>query len=150
MPFANPLSQYFISNWGWRIAFVGLASLVLIILLPLNTIFLRHKPEEVGQFKDGLKNIVKVSRGKRMAEEPNANLTLRKAIRTKNFWALIAFPTLAVFGIFIVLVHNVKFLVDEGLDKMTVAFYFALIGAICSVFRAFWGWLSLPRHRPVP
>ena len=25
---------------------------------------------------------------------------------------------------------------------MTAAFYFALIGAICSVFRTFWGWLS--------
>jgi MFS family permease len=137
-----PLSQYLISNWGWRIAFVGLAGLVLTILLPLNTIFLKHKPEEVGQYKDGLKNIEKLSSGKRVAEEPKASLTLQKAIHTKNFWALIAFPTLAVLGIFIVLVHNVKFLVDAGLDKMTVAFYFALIGAICSVFRAFWGWLS--------
>jgi MFS family permease len=77
-----------------------------------------------------------------VAEESKIILTFQKAIRTVNFWALIAFPTFAVLGIFIVLVHNVKFLVDEGLDKMTVALYFALIGAICSAFRAFWGWLS--------
>ena len=137
-----PLSQYFISNWGWRVAFIGLATLVLIILLPLNAIFLRHKPEEMGQHKDGLKNIEKFSSGKGVAEESKIILTFQKAIRTGNFWALIAFPTFAVLGIFIVLVHNVKFLVDEGLDKMTVALYFALIGAICSAFRAFWGWLS--------
>ena len=137
-----PLTQYFISNWGWRIAFVGLAILVLTILFPLNTIFLRHKPEEMGQYKDGLKNIKTLSSEKGVVEEPKANLTIQEAIRTRNFWALIAFPTFAVLGIFIILVHNVKFLVDEGLDKMTVAFYFALIGAICSLFRAFWGWLS--------
>jgi MFS family permease len=137
-----PLSQYLISNWGWRAAFVGLATLVLVILLPLNAIFLRHKPEEIGQHKDGLRNIEKLSAGKGVAEESKIILTIQNAIRTGNFWALIAFPTFAVLGIFIVLVHNVKFLVDEGLDKMTVALYFALIGAICSAFRAFWGWLS--------
>ena len=45
-------------------------------------------------------------------------------------------------GIFIILVHNVKFFVDKGIDKMSAAFVFALVGGVSSGFRIFWGWLS--------
>ena len=51
-----PLSQSFISMWGWRLTFVVLGGLVLIIALPLNALFLRHKPSEIGQCVDGLEN----------------------------------------------------------------------------------------------
>ena len=68
--------------------------------------------------------------------------TLKKALRTRNFWALVAFPFLGVIGTYIVLVHHVRFLVDVGIDKMTAAFIFALAGVISSFFRIFWGWLS--------
>jgi nitrate/nitrite transporter NarK len=37
---------------------------------------------------------------------------------------------------------NVKFLVDQGIEKMTAAFIFAMVGVVSSVFRIFWGWLS--------
>jgi MFS family permease len=46
------------------------------------------------------------------------------------------------FGIYIILVHNVKFLVDQGIDKMTAAFIFGMVGVKSSIFRIFWGWLS--------
>ena len=42
----------------------------------------------------------------------------------------------------IILVHNVKFLVDQGIDKMTAALIFAMVGVVSSIFRIFWGWLS--------
>lgn len=49
-----PLSQHFISLWGWRPALLVLGALVLIILFPLNALFLRHKPQEMGLSPDGL------------------------------------------------------------------------------------------------
>jgi MFS family permease len=54
----------------------------------------------------------------------------------------VAFPFLTAIGIYFIIVHHVKFLVDMGIDKMTAAFIFALIGVISSCFRIFWGWLS--------
>ena len=40
------------------------------------------------------------------------------------------------------MVHGVRFLVDQGVAKMTAALVLALVGAISSIFRIFWGWLS--------
>ena len=160
-----PLSQYFINLVGWRSTFVLLGILVLIILLPLNLFFLRHKPQELGLYPDGLDRPTPPLKERGGAPAMSSPLseeglppeggsgaiqsgiktkdwTLRKALHTKSFWALVLFPFFAFTGLFIIHVHNVKFLVDHGIDKMTAAFIYAMIGVISSVFRIFWGWLS--------
>ena len=140
-----PMSQQFINWWGWRLTFVITGCLILIILAPVNAFFLRHKPEELGQFPDGVNPADTQdnnhSRTKPISQQ-NSDWTLRKAIHTVRFWALILFPFLALFGIYIILVHNVRFLVDQGVAKMTAAFIFAIVGILSSIFRIFWGWLS--------
>ena len=140
-----PVSQHFISLWGWRLAFVALGFLALIFLLPLNSLFLRHKPQELGLYPDGVRGGGSSERGalEVMASAwSETDWTLRKALRTGRFWALMIFPFCAVVPVYIVLVHNVQFLVDKGIEKMTAAFVFAFIGIISSAFRIFWGWLS--------
>jgi len=151
-----PLSQYFISLWGFQSSFVLLGILVLIVLLPLNGIFLRHKPQELGLYPDGLDGPTSSPNGgrrppsslpgKERTENPvemaTDDWTLRRAIGTLRFWALVLFPFFAFIGLFIVHVHNVKFLVDQGIDKMTAAYIYAMVGLVSSVFRIFWGWLS--------
>jgi sugar phosphate permease len=140
-----PMSQHFISAWGWRLAFVAIGVLVLIILLPLNGLFLRHKPQELGLSPDGMREEDKPEeRGPEIVDFvwSETNWTLKKALRTARFWALMIFPFCVVMGIYIVITHGVRFLVDMGIDKMTAAFTFALVGIISSAFRIFWGWLS--------
>jgi len=140
-----PMSQSFITMWGWRMTFTITGCLVLIILVPANALFLRHKPEELGQHPDGL-NSPDLNKKNHPKDKPNhkkdIDWTLKKAFYTMRFWALILFPSVGVIGIFIILVHNVKFLVDQGVDKMTAAFIFAVVGILSSIFRVFWGWLS--------
>ena len=143
--FLVPLSQYFIELWGWRITFVGLGGLVLIILFPLVVIFLRHRPQELGLMPDGLRGDEGLNNsllGSMEPERPEMDWTFKKALEAKSFWALLGLILFAMIGVFIVLVHHVKFLVDTGIDKMTVAMVFGLIGIISSGFRIFWGWLS--------
>ena len=140
-----PLSQSFISIWGWRTTFIITGGLVLILLLPLNALFLRHKPQELGQNPDGVNDweIAKEENlRKKLQMKPENEWTLKKVIHSGRFWALIIFPFLSIIGVYIILVHNVKFLVDQGVDKMTAALAFAMVGVISSIFRIFWGWLS--------
>jgi MFS family permease len=140
-----PLSQNFIAMWGWRMTFMVTGGLVLIILLPANALFLRHKPQELGQYPDGLPSPLPIEESNarnRCNRDLQTDWTLKKAVRSGRFWALILFPFLAIVGIYIILVHNVRFLVDQGIDKMTAALIFGMAGVVSSVFRIFWGWLS--------
>jgi MFS family permease len=140
-----PLSQYFISLWGWRLAFVMLGALVLVFLLPLNALLLRHRPQEMGLFPDGVSaGVASDGEGLEVVDSHRSDTdwTLQRAFRTGRFWALMIFPCLSVVAVYIVLVHHLRFLVDKGIDKTTGAFIFGLLGIISSVFRIFWGWLS--------
>jgi MFS family permease len=141
-----PLSQHFISLWGFRLSFILLGILVLIILLPLNGLLLRHKPQELGLYPDGsdapISPMMDEQNKENSVDFKTDDWTLRRAAGTRRFWALIFFPFFAFLGLFIVQVHNVKFLVDQGIDKMTAAYIYAMVGVVSSVFRIFWGWLS--------
>jgi len=140
-----PLSQSLISLYGWRPAFVILGGLVLLIALPLNVLFLKHKPEELGLQVDGLE-LVRPSKDN--GAQPagwisvQTDWTLREVLRTRSFWALVAFPFFSLIGVYVVVVHNVRFMVDKGIEPMTAALIFALAGISSSVFRVFWGWVS--------
>jgi MFS family permease len=138
-----PLFQYLISLWGWRSAFFIFSLLVFAIPLPLNAIFLKHRPEEIGLLPDG-------DSVDNMPNEdpfhPTASSLkkqgLKDLMKTGRFWSVILFPSLIVFGIYIVIVHHVRYLVDLGVGKMWAASLFAAMGAISGGFRFFWGWLS--------
>jgi len=139
-----PFSQFFINGVGWRTTFMITAGLVFFIVLPLNGLFLKHKPEEINQQIDGSDSgsfhIFRDAKPNGTVNNPNDSF--RHVIRTSSFWSLMAFPFLVVIGIYITLVHNVQFMVDQGISKMTAAWIFAMVGIISSVFRIFWGWLS--------
>jgi MFS family permease len=140
-----PLSQSLISAYGWRPTFLILAGLVMLIALPLNLLFLRHKPEEVGQQVDGLSTPSPAqAAGSRPSAliNPQRDWTLKEAVRSSSFWALVAFPFFSLIGVYIVVVHNVRFMVDKGIDPMTAALVFAMAGMTSAVFRIFWGWIS--------
>lgn len=139
-----PLSQHFISLWGWRLAFVLLGSLALIILVPLNGFFLRHKPKELGLLPNGLRLGESPDKGPEVMgiQWTGIDWTLGMVLKTGRFWSLMVLAFLVVIGVYIILVHHVRFLLDSGIEKMEAAFVLASIGIISSGFRIFWGWLS--------
>ena len=138
-----PMFQYLISLFGWRFAFLVFSLLVFAIPLPLNALFLKHRPEEIGFLPDG--NPLETVPKKDLANSSSSiqrNQGLKDLMKTRRFWSLILFPSLTVFGVYIILVHHVRYLVDLGVEKMWAASLFAAIGAISGAFRFFWGWLS--------
>ena len=140
-----PPSQYLISLWGWRPTFAILGGLVLIILLPLNAFLLRHRPQELGLYPDGINEGEQPKQAQRDLTDlawPESDSVLKSAFRTRRFWYLVIFPFLAATVMYIILVHHVRFLVDKGIDKTMAAFIFGLIGITSLPFRIFWGWLS--------
>jgi MFS family permease len=139
-----PLTQKIISGMGWRGAYMILGLLVAAVVLPLNFFFLKSKPRDLGLNPDGLNCDAEIN-----ARSPDCTPgersqtgSTRLFLRTGKFWALILFTAMSIMSIWILIVHSVRFLVDQGVDKMAAAFMFAMVGVISTIFRIFWGWLS--------
>jgi MFS family permease len=107
----GPVSQFLISSFGWRIAYMILGSMVLIFLMPLNCM-VRNRPSE----KNGLStpyrpNPTTTVQGVEESEAPD--WTLDRAIRTLPFWCLALAFFLLPLGIFPIIVHQVAYIVDH-------------------------------------
>ncbi len=140
-----PLAQYFISLWGWRTSFVALGVLVFVLLFPVTLVFLRHKPADLGLPPDGLVKGESPKRKRVEVVDPvwaETRWTLKGAFQTGRYWALLAFAFFSITPVYFMVVHSVRFLVDQGLYKMSAAFILALVGIISLGLRIFWGWLS--------
>jgi MFS family permease len=140
-----PLTQYFISLWGWRMSFVALGVLIFIVLFPLTWIFIRHKPADLGLLPDGVVAGQAPKKGAVQVVDPvwaATDWTVKRIFRTGRYWALLIFAFLAMVPIYLMVTHSVRFLVDKGANRMAAAFFLALVGIVSLVFRIFWGWLS--------
>lgn len=141
-----PLSQVLISAWGWRISFLIMGVAAIVILLPLNALLLRHKPQEKGyDGPDGnLPTREPGATGRRPAPSarPSYKGGVGDAMKSMRFWSLMIFPMLSMIGVYILSVHFVGFLVGKGLDRMVAASAFAMIGIVSTPFRMLWGFIS--------
>jgi MFS family permease len=67
---------------------------------------------------------------------------LIETFKTARFWYIILYPASTTFGVYIIIVHHVRYLADLGVDKLWAASLLAAIGALSAGFRFFWGWFS--------
>lgn len=131
-----PLTQFLIDEFGWRTAFRVLGAIAVVWIVP-SSLFLRKvmlSPENRGQTPI-----------RQNPEKPGSDpdfLTLRQAVRTRPFWLLwgafffgnVCSQTLHV--------HQVAYLVDQGLVAMVAASVVGVVG-LSSIFgKTGGGWLS--------
>jgi len=145
-----PPIQYLISAQGWQFAYLIFSLVILAIPLPLNAFFLKHRPQDMGLLPDGDSStqLNKVNGQKTQSEGVAGSSSVRKEedlgkiLKTIKFWYVILFPSFTTFGVYIIIVHHIKYLVDLGVDKIWAASLFAVIGTLSAIFRFFWGWFS--------
>jgi len=135
------LSKILIETYGWRQAFLILGLLTLCLLLPANGMFLRHRPEEIGLGPDGVQNCL--PQGKDQARKKK----IGRILKSREFVMCVGFASLALLAVHIILVHNVRILMDQGIPMEKAANALAMVGLLSSFFRVFWGWLSDKKGR---
>jgi len=136
------LVQYFITKFGWRMSFILLGILVAVILLPLIALFSHHRPQDIGLFPDGTRPLEKVKRSSDCAKGPmvldeewaSINWSLRKAMRTYQFWFLFL-ATFCIFGFVetLVVVHQVALMRDVGFSTTFVTSIVLLLGIMIAL-----------------
>lgn len=132
-----PLVQHSIDTWGWRNAFLFLGAIGGLFLFPATFWLLQNRSPLTE------KNPLIHSRN---GEADQATLTpnhrLSNILTERSLWHFLLFSFCSSVGVYTILVHSVNFLVNQGTNAMVAALCFSLVGAISSVFRILWGWLS--------
>jgi MFS family permease len=139
------LSQSLISHFGWRLAYVGLAAITLVVTLIFNLLFLRDKPADKGLQPDG-------DRGPHVAASGTpaiaSGYSFRQSVRLKSFWIIAtAFFLLGTMSTALV-THQVPMLIDGGLQPARAALVASAFGVSLIVGRLVAGvlldWIFAP------
>jgi MFS family permease len=136
-----PWAQYMVDHYGWRLAYTLLGVVGVLCLLPINLLWQRHRPADLGLYPDGTAAPATLQHPH--APPPPANpWTLRRALCTTRFWFL--FIMVGVIGWLsnITSVHQLAHIMDNGFPGLWAASIIGLMGLLRAVGSAMWGGLS--------
>jgi len=118
-----------IASTGWRNAWLVLAFVIWIVLLPPAALLIRRNPESVGLLPDGQPPSTKDQPEKDKVDTVReVNFSLGEASRTRTFWLLLfagAAPSLISTAL---IFHHVSFLASKGIPSGIAASIFGIIG----------------------
>ena len=124
----GPLSQWLITAYGWRAAYVVLGVATLAVLLPLIWFGVRDAPVAAAP-----------KRGEAEPRPTPARRDIGDALRTTAFWALFFAYLCTPLAVFSVVTHSVAFAVDHGFARLFVAGIFGLTGLLSVAGRILFG-----------
>ncbi len=118
-----PLAMAVLQQTGWRMTWVALGGLVLVVAWPLAFVFLRDDPTDLGLLPDGDQLFVN---GRQVhptwaASGPLAADTWRAALRSWPFWQLSGAYCVCGFTTAILTTHFIPYAIDRGVAPATAA-----------------------------
>jgi MFS family permease len=141
-----PWIQGLIERMGWRGACWVLAALLALVVLPLNALVPRRRPEELGLGPDGDGAVGRAPRPAAVdVVDPvwaATEWTLGRAVRTARFWWLFCGYFMGLFAWYAVQIHQTKYLLDLGFSAEFAAYALGLVGLTGIAGQIGWGHLS--------
>lgn len=137
-----PLTERWITVWGWRMAMVAQAVLLIAVVFPLSVWILRLRPAELGLHPDGDTSPPAPTGVRDRRPQTVTAWSLRQAIRTPAFWLLIIASFGGLFSLRMLTVHQVAAAVDAGFDRFFAAALMGGSGGIVVLSFIGWGMLA--------
>jgi MFS family permease len=133
----SPLMAWLAINNGWRDSYV-IMGIIAIAGMVISGLFLRSKPEDMGQLPEGSSPVITASAAQKK-EGPLPGLRLSQALRTREFWIVAC-----LFGGFgfcrsTYLPHAAAFVQDKGFSLLDGASIVAAMTISSMVGRIFMG-----------
>lgn len=138
-----PLIQSLVASIGWRLAFLVLGAIIALVVVPLTAIFQRRRPEDLGLYPDGIPQAevrpmatVPPSAQPRVPTRTTHKVeewTVFQAMRTPQFWLLMATGTGLGMNLNTLMVHQMAFLTDVGYSKLLGASLLGVVGGLRSL-----------------
>jgi predicted MFS family arabinose efflux permease len=129
-----PVTQLMIDKWGWSPAYVGLAAITALLVIPPTLYFLRPQSETATA------EAAEIQAPKQAAKRDD--WTVRQALTNSAFWLLFAARTLASLGNQVIVTHQIAHAVDVGYAKVFAASIFGLMGVVSIGGRILFGYLA--------
>ena len=129
-----PLAQLLIDKWGWSIAYIGVAMVTALLVIPPVQLFLPRvstinpKPPSTT--------------AKSATEQNETDWTVRRALTNPAFWLLFIARTLASMGNQVIVTHQIAHAVDVGYSTVFAASIFGFMGVISIGGRMLFGYLA--------
>jgi len=117
-----PLATWLIITYGWRTSYT-IVGLIAVIVIISATQFIKRDPAQIGQLPDG-ENRVKAE----SLDLQVKSLSLREAVRTRQFWTLSAVFGCLWFSAMAIWVHIVIHAIDLGISAISAANILAIMG----------------------
>ncbi|HEY5254942.1 MAG TPA: MFS transporter [Acidobacteriaceae bacterium] len=117
----SPLAANFlIRSFGWRTALEIAGTLMLAVLFPVGLWVTRSTPAEMGLFPDGAVFVDAMP-----SNEDRGGVAA--AVRTKDFWLILAGATLILSSVNAVIQHFILFLKDQGYSIRTASHFLSAL-----------------------
>jgi MFS family permease len=146
--FMTPGLTKMISLLEWRNTYLIIAAVVALFGVIIPGIFLRNRPEDLGQVPDGPKSAKSVAASHE--EHPYKNIyktpvefTAPEAMRTRTLWLLVAYIVLLFMAMNTLITHQFKFLCEMGLEDATAGWAVGFLSAVMMASQLGIGFLGL-------
>ncbi len=145
-----PIAGLLIDTIGWREAWFILGVGIIVFLTPAAILLMRRQPSDVGLVPDGVPQSpapTAQAAGGQPAAPTNSEpyeypWTVREALRTTAFWAMLAAQGLGQAGLFGVLFHQVAYMQDKGLTIAEATLAATVLAGAALVSKMFYGLLA--------
>jgi MFS family permease len=140
-----PGVQYLVDHMGWRSAYTLLGLTVMVCLVPLNVLWQRHRPADLGLHPNGDADALPRSAP---LPAPAASVaavppwTLQRAVGTPRFWLLFVMATSVGWLSNITGVHQIAHMIDNGFPGILAASMVGLAGLLRAISSTLWGGFS--------
>ena len=131
-----PLTQLLIDAYGWRTAFRVLAAVCVVWIVPSSLFMLRQSRKSRGQAA------VRKDQEKASSDPKTRPSTLAEAVRGEAFWLMLAAFFFGNVCSQTMHVHQVAYLVDQGVTAIVAASVVGVVGAASIAGKIGGGWLS--------
>lgn len=127
-----PLAMAVLQRTDWRMTWVVLGALVLVVALPLACFFLRDNPTDLGLLPDGDRPSADGSQSNpgRAAPGPLEADSWRTALRSWPFWQLSGAYCVCGFTTAILTTHFIPYAMDRGFTASTAATAMGLMNGL--------------------
>src|SRR5262249_28474194 len=118
-----PIVTWLILSHGWRVAYVAIAGLVLVAILPVALWVIRESPEQMGLTPDGAPVDAKTA-----GAASRERVTATTAMQTLAFWQLAGSFFTCGFSMSLLSAHGIPMLTDHGYTPMFPSWAFGVLG----------------------